>query len=224
MNTAAYLANQGWQGNGHALHHSGRGITKPLRVSQKLNTFGIGKKQHDAHADQWWARAFDDTLKGLNTATNAATGRTEGISLDKGAQALQIANKAGAKWVAQGGLYSNFVKGEGLSGTLSPEKKTASEDEGRREAQGDDEDEESVLRQPREKKKKKHKRKDRDHAVDTVEIPIVKLSNVKDIDDLSQGIHGETIKTETKAERRQRKKERRAKKALQRHNQEEVIS
>ncbi|KAL2051449.1 hypothetical protein ABVK25_008316 [Lepraria finkii] len=63
MDTAAYLTSQGWAGHGHALHHSGRGITKPLTVTQKNNVLGIGKKKYDAHADQWWARAFDETLK-----------------------------------------------------------------------------------------------------------------------------------------------------------------
>ena len=123
MDTAAYLTNQGWRGRGHALHHSGRGITKPIYISQKANVLGVGKKQHDPHADQWWARAFDDTLKGLNTATNKATGKMERISVDSSAHALQIAGIGGAKCVGQGGLYSNFVRGESLSGTLKPEEK-----------------------------------------------------------------------------------------------------
>ena len=121
MDAAAYLTNQGWRGDGHSLHQSGRGITKPIRISQKANVLGVGKKQHDAHADQWWARAFDDTLKGLNTTKSVVTGKTEGIHLGSGAQALQMVGIGGAKWVGQSGLYSNFVRGESLSGTLTPE-------------------------------------------------------------------------------------------------------
>ncbi|KAL6713869.1 hypothetical protein ACLMJK_008363 [Lecanora helva] len=122
MDTAAYLSRQGWRGNGHALHHTGRGIKKPIHIPQKANVYGIGKKQHDVHADQWWARAFDDTLKGLNTTKNEATGNAEGISLGAGAQALASVGKVGARWAGQGGLYSNFVKGEGLGGTLTPKE------------------------------------------------------------------------------------------------------
>ena len=124
MDTSAYLTNQGWRGDGHALHISGRGIVKPLRVSQKLNTLGVGKKKHDAHADQWLARAFDDTLKGLNATTDSSTGNTEGLRLGNGAQALRMAGKAGAKWVGQQGLYGSFVKGESLQGTLPPKDET----------------------------------------------------------------------------------------------------
>lgn len=123
MNASAYLTNQGWRGEGHALHHSGRGITKPIHIPQKANVLGVGKKKHDAHADQWWARAFDDTLKGLNAPKNEATGKTQGVALGSDAQALQRVGIGGPKWVGQGSLYSNFVRGEGLSGTLTPEEK-----------------------------------------------------------------------------------------------------
>ena len=122
MDAAAYLVSQGWRGDGHALQ-SGRGITKPIRISQKANVLGVGKKQHDAHADQWWARAFEDTLKGLNTSRNGATKKTERISIDSGTQALQNVGIGGAKETGQGGLYSNFVRGESLRGTLSPKEK-----------------------------------------------------------------------------------------------------
>ena len=123
MNAAAYLTNQGWRGDGHALHHSGRGITKPIHIPHKANVLGVGKKKHDAHADQWWARAFDDTLKGLNAPKNAATGKTEAVALSSDAPALQMVGIGGPKWVGQGSLYSNFVRGESLSGTLTPEEK-----------------------------------------------------------------------------------------------------
>ena len=123
MNAAAYLTNQGWRGEGHALHHSGRGITKPIHVPKKTNVLGVGKKKHDVHADQWWARAFDDTLKGLNAPKNEATGKTEGVVLGSDAPALQVVGIGGPKWVGQGSLYSNFMRGESLSGTLTPEAK-----------------------------------------------------------------------------------------------------
>lgn len=139
MDTAAYLANQGWRGDGHALHHSGRGIVKPLLISQKQNVLGIGKKKHDAHADQWWLRAFDATLKGINCTKDEATGKAESVSLGAGAQALQMVGTGGGKWVGQRGLYSKFVRGEGLHGTLNSEEETKSGVDGQRKASEDDE-------------------------------------------------------------------------------------
>ena len=121
MDTAAYLTSQGWRGNGHALHYSGRGITTPIHIVRKTNVLGVGKKQHDAYADQWWARAFNDTLKGLSTTKNEETGQTEGIAFSLGTQALQAKMVGGAKG-SQGGLYSKFVRGESLSGTLVPDE------------------------------------------------------------------------------------------------------
>ena len=123
MNPEAYLTNQGWRGHGHALHYSGRGIIKPLHLSQKANVFGVGKKQHDAHADQWWARAFDDTLKGLNTSKTEATENIERVSVGSVAQTLPCVGIREAKRIRTGNLYSNFVRGESLSGTLMPEEK-----------------------------------------------------------------------------------------------------
>ena len=135
MDPEAYLTNQGWRGYGHPLHYSGRGIIKPLNLSQKANIFGVGKKQHDAHADQWWARAFDDTLKGLNTSNTEATGKIERVSVGSIAQPLPCVGIGEAKSIAiVGNLYSNFVRGESLSGTLMsderghPETQPQSED------------------------------------------------------------------------------------------------
>ena len=124
MDPEAYLTNQGWRGHGHPLHYSGRGIIKPLHLSQKANIFGVGKKQHDAHADQWWARAFDDTLKGLNTSNTEATGKIERVLVGSIAQTLPCVGIGEAKSMGSvGNLYSNFVRGESLSGTLMSDEK-----------------------------------------------------------------------------------------------------
>ena len=117
MDTAAYLTSQGWAGHGHALHHSGCGIIKPIAVAQKNNVLGVGKKKHDVHADQWWARAFDETLKGINATKDGATGTTEGLVITGAAK--QAGSKMRCRVHSVGyGLYSCFVKGEGLGGTL----------------------------------------------------------------------------------------------------------
>jgi nucleolar protein TMA23 len=61
MNAEAYLRKQGWQGSGHSLDGEGRGIKKPLQL-------GLGKKKAAYTTDdQWWMRAFDDSLKNIGS-------------------------------------------------------------------------------------------------------------------------------------------------------------
>lgn len=198
MDTTAYLTSQGWLGNGHALHHSGRGITKPIIIPQKIGVLGVGKKKHDAHADQWWARAFDDTLKGINATKDEATGKTEAIALGKGAEALKMAGAHGARWVGQRGLYGNFVRGEGLGGTLTPEDEAdvSSDSRKRKRAQ---EDEEEEVRAGLKKEKKRKSKRDQGH-VDASRSDVAKSVSVH-----YQGLLEESM---TKEQRRQRRRER----------------
>ena len=217
MDTVAYLNRQGWRGNGHALHHSGRGITKPIQISQKTNVYGIGKKKHDAHADQWWARAFDETLKGLNTTNDNATGKIEGISLGAGAQALQMVGRAGARWVGQSGLYSNFVRGESLSGTLTPEERGSSKEDDHSGIKVVDFGEQGVATTSNDTNRKKRMRDDQETAVGE---PVRIVSKI-DIGGSGSGTNRERDHlqhnpgdTESKEERRQRRRERKARKAL----------
>lgn len=120
MDATAYLTRQGWLGAGHSLHPTGRGIRKPLLVSRKLNVLGVGKKKHDAHADQWWARAFDNGLKNLEVGRSESKGATESVKGGAWGQ-LDTLKAGGQKWAGTGGLYAGFVRGEGLSGTITPE-------------------------------------------------------------------------------------------------------
>ncbi|MCJ1297276.1 hypothetical protein MMC08_000062 [Hypocenomyce scalaris] len=119
MDTTAYLTRQGWLGAGHSLHPGGRGIKKPLLVSKKPNVLGLGKRQHNSHAEQWWARAFDSSLKNLAVDQDRATG-VHHVTVG-GSGALEMVQNGGGKWVGKAGLYGHFVRGEGLSGTLTPE-------------------------------------------------------------------------------------------------------
>ena len=223
MNTAAYLKDQGWQGDGHALR-SDRGITKPVHISQKANVLGVGKKQHDAHADQWWARAFDDTLKGLKTTTNATTGKTERISTGSSAQTLQTMGTRGPKFVGQGGLYSNFVRGESLSGTLTPEeklfpeKKSHSVDHRKHKRGGDKVDFTVDVAENVKKSTIKQLQREKDVSVYTKFVGLVDAvqQGPKDV-----GMERECGRTrdrqedtETYEQRRQRKREKKAKKTL----------
>ena len=137
MDTAAYLTSQGWAGHGHALHHSGRGIIKPIAVAQKNNVLGVGKKKHDAHADQWWARAFDETLKGINATKDGATGTTEGLVVTGVAKQAGSKMRCGVHNVGHG-LYSCFVKGEGLGGTLYEQDVDIGAQEGKGDAEAEE--------------------------------------------------------------------------------------
>lgn len=66
MDSHAYLKGLGWRGEGHSLDYHGRGLKKPLLVSQKIDLLGLGRKKHDV-ADQWWLRALDSSLKDIGS-------------------------------------------------------------------------------------------------------------------------------------------------------------
>ena len=121
MDTTAYLTRHGWLGDGHSLHPSGNGIKKPLLVSRKANVLGIGRKQHDTQADQWWAQAFDATLKDVKVGVDEVSGTAEKVTFGAGTKQLEKVGRMGVKWAAGRGLYGGFVRGKGLEGTITPE-------------------------------------------------------------------------------------------------------
>lgn len=120
MDAAAYLKSQGWRGSGHSLHHTSDaiGLSRPILVSQKQNTLGVGKKQHKT-SDMWWMNAFDKSLKGLDTSKEGEVVQT----VTSGA--LDMVAKGGGKWAGKQGLYSCFVKGETLVGSVEEFKRLA---------------------------------------------------------------------------------------------------
>ncbi|KAI4921306.1 hypothetical protein J4E85_008651 [Alternaria conjuncta] len=110
MNAEAYLRKQGWQGSGHSLDKTGRGIKKPLLIAHKNDQLGLGKKKQ-AHTtdDQWWLRAFDQSLQSIGTGKDSTLDqiRTQGIY--------------------RGGLYGFFVKGEMIGGTIGESSATTTD-------------------------------------------------------------------------------------------------
>ncbi|KAF1831169.1 hypothetical protein BDW02DRAFT_532487 [Decorospora gaudefroyi] len=110
MNAEAYLRKQGWQGSGHSLDSTGRGIKKPLLITHKQDQLGLGKKKAAHNTDdQWWMRAFDQSLQSIGTGRESTLNqiRTQGIN--------------------RGGLYGFFVKGEAIKGTIEDTSATTTD-------------------------------------------------------------------------------------------------
>ena len=74
MDADAYLKRLGWRGSGHSLDHHDRGIKKPLLIAHKQDQLGLGTKKA-AHKtdDQWWMRAFDQSLQNIGTGKEVPT-------------------------------------------------------------------------------------------------------------------------------------------------------
>ena len=237
MDTAAYLTSQGWAGHGHALHHSGRGIVKPIAVSQKNNVLGVGKKKHDAHADQWWARAFDETLRGINATKDGAMGTTEGLVVTDAAKQAGSKMRGGVHVVGNG-LYSCFVKGQGLGGTLEERDAAIGTQNGEHERLSHklENDLVSSLRKDEAKKRKKKRtpvqsqatelvslRRDREDDEAEEEIQAVnaapkekkkeKKKKRKGVDTMNEGQETPKAELTEKEQRKQRKKARKEEKA-----------
>jgi nucleolar protein TMA23 len=145
MNAPSLLLSQGWQGPSHPLNPNSSTahthITKPLLISRKQNTLGVGNNPHDRHGkDQWWLRDFESALKSLGT------GKAE---VDKKEDGKGRMGKWGMGGLAgkERGLYGFFVKGEGLEGTIGSGSGTSGNTSGIE--SGDDEKEERRDRRKR---------------------------------------------------------------------------
>ncbi|OAA81677.1 hypothetical protein LEL_01222 [Akanthomyces lecanii RCEF 1005] len=115
MNASALLAAQGWRGKGHSLHKTDDtvGLAKPLLLNRKDNTRGIGATQHFT-SDQWWMNAFDEQLQGLDTSKKGKVVQT--ITTGK----LNAIEKGS---LGKYSLYTTFVRGGFLEGTLEALKR-----------------------------------------------------------------------------------------------------
>ncbi|PQE18849.1 hypothetical protein CJF32_00006569 [Rutstroemia sp. NJR-2017a WRK4] len=203
MNAHALLTSQGWRGTGHSLHSTSDsiGLSRPLLVSKKDNVLGLGKKQHKT-ADMWWMNAFDASLKGLDTSK-------EGQVKVEGGGGLDMVVKGGSKWVGgKGGLYSFFVRGEGMGGTIGEgvvveEKQVEVKEKGKEKGKRKGEERLETKEERRERKAKKRAekaRKDAATATAAAEAEVVetKMKAVK---------LEPTDKVETKEERKERKRQ-----------------
>jgi nucleolar protein TMA23 len=128
MDAHAHLLSLGWAGPGHSLdsrprkgrrglaydpkqvHNAGNGLIKPLLISQKKNTFGIGKKAHEpAAGNEWWLKGFETALSNVGKSESERTSGTATPELGR------PANGYVGKHM---GLYGFFVKGGEMEGTI----------------------------------------------------------------------------------------------------------
>jgi nucleolar protein TMA23 len=65
MDAAEHLKRYGWRGIGHSLDLQGKGLKRPLLYSHKTDQRGLGNKI--TVSDQWWMKAFDESLKNFGT-------------------------------------------------------------------------------------------------------------------------------------------------------------
>jgi nucleolar protein TMA23 len=219
MDAHALLTSQGWRGTGNSLHPTNNsiGLSKPLLISQKQNNLGLGKKQHKT-SDMWWMNAFDSSLKGLDTSKEGKVVQT----VTSGG--LDMVAKGGAKWVgSKGGLYASFVRGECLSGTITPEerdeeplKKKRRIEEGKKESKEDRRARKAAKRALREKEltsaeeveesSERIETKEERLARKAAKRALKEQDSVEDSPDSNEAEDQSVNEPETKEERKERKR------------------
>ena len=127
MDAHAHLLSLGWAGPGHSLDsrpykqkghrglaydpskvgNTGNGLVKPLLISQKHGRLGVGKKAHEPQAgNEWWLKGFETALGNIGKSESERTSGT----------ATPVAYEYSAG--KHNGLYSFFVKGQQMEGTI----------------------------------------------------------------------------------------------------------
>ncbi|KAI1103585.1 hypothetical protein F4804DRAFT_225190 [Jackrogersella minutella] len=120
MNAHALLTAQGWRGTGHTLHPTSdaTGLAHHLLIKRNDDGRGLGSKK-DHKQEAWWMNAFDQALKGIDTKSGTMKQTLKGGALEK-----ITAKGAASKYTGTRGLYSSFVRGGIMEGTLGPKKVT----------------------------------------------------------------------------------------------------
>ncbi|KAI1879949.1 hypothetical protein JX265_001570 [Neoarthrinium moseri] len=112
----ALLTSQGWRGKGHSLHptNDDTGLKHHILIRREgSDGRGIGAKK-DHKQEAWWMNAFDQALKGIDTSSGSMK-RTAGsgkLDIEK------ITAKGAKKYTGASGLYTSFVRGGLLKGTV----------------------------------------------------------------------------------------------------------
>ncbi|KAI0882213.1 uncharacterized protein GGS22DRAFT_170465 [Annulohypoxylon maeteangense] len=216
MNAHALLTAQGWRGTGHSLHPTSddKGLKHHLLIKRNDDGRGLGSKK-DHKQEAWWLNAFDQALKGIDTKTGTMKQTLRGGALEK-----ITAKGAAGKYTGTSGLYSCFVKGGMMEGTVgvkmvtglptppesgvgTPAATNSSTDEDEKEERKETKEERRARREARRlRKAEKHKRKDaEERAARKVEKKKAKKAERQ-----------RTQAGETKEERRARREARRKRK------------
>ncbi|KAI4863400.1 hypothetical protein F4820DRAFT_376303 [Hypoxylon rubiginosum] len=116
MDAHAILTAQGWRGKGHTLHPTSdtHGLTHHLLIKRNDDGSGLGHKKAEQKAEAWWLNAFDQALKGIDTKSGTMKQTLKGGALEK------ITSKGIGKYTGTRGLYSSFVRGGVMEGTVGP--------------------------------------------------------------------------------------------------------
>lgn len=216
MDARALLTSQGWRGSGHSLHKTDDsiGLAKPILVSRKNNTLGIGRKNH-VTSDQWWLNAFDEQLKSIDTSS-----KTSVVVQTKTTTKLDgLLTHGAGKYTGANALYACFVSGGLLHGTLkqSEESESADATPEAEVAPVRKESKEERRARREEKKRKKAKKAERlaKHNAAAVEALRATEGTKKNKDKSKKDKQGakRNATTETKEERRARKEAKRKEKA-----------
>ncbi|EEQ27545.1 conserved hypothetical protein [Microsporum canis CBS 113480] len=211
--------NQGWSGPGNPLNpsrrpgiHGGLGLTKPILVARKKNTYGVGKKTTHDHTNQWWLRGFEAALRGIGTDGNSTQTSEESIPTTPTSE-----------------LYKFFVRGQGLAGTIKPSESnqnlqsskqdritpTSSVENGtsnqKKKRKREDIEGSPTTNLSQEKKKKKKKDKKAELCVDEVRVSSGIATPPDEEDSKGKTVSAEPAKDDI-LEKRRRKEEKREKK------------
>ncbi|KAI8628853.1 hypothetical protein F5Y19DRAFT_98788 [Xylariaceae sp. FL1651] len=115
MNAHALLTAQGWRGTGHSLHptNDGTGLTHHILIKRNQDGAGLGSKK-DHKQEAWWLNAFDQALKGIDMKSGTMKQTLKGGALEK-----ITARNAGHKYTGARGLYTSFVRGGVIEGSVN---------------------------------------------------------------------------------------------------------
>jgi hypothetical protein len=241
MDAHAHLLSLGWAGPGHSLDsqpykqkghrglaydpakvgNTGLGLVKPLSISQRQGRFGIGKKVHEPQAgNEWWLKGFESALGNIGKSESE---RSSGTSTP-----VTLSN------AKHGGLYSFFVKGRLMEGTITEEqgKRVKKRKSDVLDEDAKDFEQAGVFFALRDKDEKRNKREIKQDDVTQFEVVSEflearneskeKKKRKSEALDVNEAVENEALqahkteRTETKEERRERRRKRREEKELRR--------
>ena len=143
MNAESHLRALGWLGPGHPLHpqsynsrHNQKGsrrgldydpntknaaqgingLIRPILASKKDDTLGLGRRKHEpVGGSEWWVKGFEKALGNVGSGSERSSGVVTPVGGGVGGEVVDGGGKFGA-------LYSFFVSGGEMAGTVEEEE------------------------------------------------------------------------------------------------------